>query len=124
MPSVESITQEQYDKLKTFLISNFNVRFLQSNKPHVAEFFEITTETGKLLGSFLKNNSLEINSSGNIQNVYNAILNKIKQLNGQHDESCHKMDNFPNDFKSFILHVTECSECKTKLLEILQHARN
>lgn len=124
MFSVESLTQEQYDKLKIFLISNFNVRFLQSNKPDVVEFFEITTETGNLLGYFLKNNSLKINSTGDIQNVYDDVLKEIKQLNDQQDESYHKVDNFPNDFKSFILHVAECSECKTKLLEILQHARN
>ncbi|NIP61892.1 MAG: hypothetical protein GWN01_07035, partial [Nitrosopumilaceae archaeon] len=56
--------------------------FLNSNKPDVEEAFEITLTDGTIMGYFLNGDSLELRYSGNAKQVYEKIITKIHQING------------------------------------------
>ncbi len=119
----ETFTSEQYDTLKIFLISNFNVFFLKSNKPDVEESFEITLSDGTIMGHFLKNNFLELRYSGNVTSAYEKIIEKIHQLNGNTENpTSHTINDF-SDLDDLLNHISTCDSCKAKLLEILNHAK-
>jgi len=118
----ENLTSEQYDNFKVFLIGNFNVFFLNSDKPDVEESFEITLTDGSIMGYFLKNNSLELLYSGNTKPSYEKIIEKIHQINGNVETTTHAVNGF-SDLESLLHHVSACYSCKAKLLEILNHAK-
>jgi len=119
----ENLTQEQYDILKVFLIGNFNVIFLNSNKPDVEEAFEITLTDGTIMGYFLNGDSLELRYSGNAQQVYEKIITKIHQINGNVESHNSHTGNELSDLDDLLHHMSSCDACKAKLLEILNHAK-
>ncbi len=119
----ENLTQEQFDNLKVFLIGNFNVLFLNSDKPDVEESFEITLADGRIMGYFLKGNSLELQYSGNAKSTYEKIIEKIHQVNGNVENATSHTVNDLTDLDDLLHHVSICDSCKAKLLEILNHAK-
>lgn len=122
MSHTENLTQEQYDILKVFLIGNFNVIFLNSNKSDVEEAFEITLTDGNIMGYFLNRDSLELRYSGNAKPIYEKIITKIHQINGNVESNNSHTDKLSN-LDDLLDHMSSCDICKARLLEILNHAK-
>ena len=124
----ENFRQEDFDKLKVFLISKFNIVFLNHPDSNVREVFEITTSKGNLSGKFYDNNTLEISFSSNTLPTYESISSFIKNLNDQitnsnePDSPYLKTHDFAADSKLFFEHLSQCDSCKKKFLEIWNHS--
>jgi len=87
MESFSDFTKEKYDKLKIFLITNFNLTFQPSSDSDVVETFEIVVKQGKIGGHYHKNSSLELIPSENTEEECNKIVDKIKELSNQEQNS-------------------------------------
>ena len=128
----ENITQENFDRFKIFLISNFNLTFQQSEKSSILESFEISLNDGKLLGNYNSDLSLDLNPSTNSLN-FDEITEKINGfLKQEKDDTPEKPDSdsqaqslmikeYANNSKKFYEHILSCEVCRLKLAEIWKH---
>ena len=136
MESFSDFTQEKYDKLKIFLITNFNLTFQPSSDPDVVETFEIVAKQGKIGGHYHKNSSLELIPSENTEEECNKIVDKIKELSNNseaiHEKKPEAIDTektaqemmikeYANNSRKFYEHVLSCETCRRKLAEIWKH---
>jgi hypothetical protein len=135
MESFSDFSQEKYDKLKIFLISNFSLTFQPSQDPSIAESFEIVTKQGKITGHYYKNSSLEIVPSEHSHEEYNKILDKIKEIPNNSEKQEQKpattntdfraqeiaLKEYANNSKKFYEHILSCEACRKKLAEIWKH---
>jgi len=136
MESFSDFTQEKYDKLKIFLIANFNMTFQPSSDPDVVETFEIIVKQGKIGGHYHKNFSLELLPSENADDECNKIVDEIKELSNNseaiHEKKPEAIDTektaqemmikeYANNSRKFYEHVLSCETCRRKLVEIWNH---
>jgi len=127
MPVIEEFGKENYDKLKIFLISHFNIRFLEDSNPQIEESFEITTPEGVLSGSFLSNNSFGIAFDENTKQHFDKIMSKIKEIKPDFKiitkKPRHDFEAFYINLKLIFDHLANCSECKKKFYDIWNHLK-
>ena len=134
MASFSDLSQEKYDKLKIFLISNFSLTFHPSQDPDTVEFFEIITKQGKIVGYYHKNSSLELLPSEESFEEYNRIVDKIKEMSGYTEKPALKPESntdfkaqemmlkeYAHNSKKFYEHILSCDLCRHKLAEIWKH---
>ncbi|MFB5598343.1 MAG: hypothetical protein ACE5RJ_04945 [Nitrosopumilaceae archaeon] len=134
MEPFSNFSQEKYDKLKIFLISNFSLTFQPSQDPSIVESFEITTKQGKIAGHYHKNSSLELIPSEQSLEEYNKIVDKIREMpNPEKQEQQLEKTNtdfaaqemmlkeYANNSKKFYEHILSCESCRKKLAEIWKH---
>ncbi len=136
MESFSDFTQEKYDKLKIFLITNFNLMFQPSSKADVVETFEIVIKHGKIIGHYHKNSNLELLPSENTDEEYNKIVGKIKELSNNSkvmqekkpeaidtEKTAQEMmvKEYANNSRKFYEHILDCETCRRKLAEIWKH---
>ena len=127
-------SQEQYDKLKIFLISNFNLTFQPHQNPSILESFEIITKKGNITGHYHKNSSLELVHSKDSLEEYNRIIDKIKEMSGNSEKPEEKpasntdfaaqelmLQEYASNSKQFYEHILSCETCRRKLAEIWKH---
>lgn len=129
MDAFENFSQESYDRLKIFLISNFSLIFQPGNSPDIDESFEITTNSGMVVGNY-GNNILSImhqNSETEYTKVIKQIQEKFpnsKKVQKQSDEIVD--ETIPTDIasisKRFYDHIISCDECRKKFEYILKHS--
>lgn len=135
MESFSDFSQEKYDKLKIFLISNFSLTFQPNQDQSIVESFEIVTKQGKITGHYHKNSSLVLVPSEQSHEEYNKIVDKIKEMsiNSKKQEQKPATTNtdftaqemmlkeYANNSKKFYEHILSCEECRKKLAEIWKH---
>jgi len=136
MKSFDDFTQEKYDKLKIFLITNFNLTFQPSSNADIVETFEIVTKQGKIVGHYHKNSNLELLPSENADDACNKIVDKIKELSNNskvmHEKKSEAIDTektaqemmvkeYANNSRKFYEHILNCETCRRKLAEIWKH---
>lgn len=129
MDAFQNFSQENYDRLKIFLISNFSMIFQPGDSPEIDESFEITTNSGKIFGKF-GSNSLSMTHQ-NSESEYAKIIEKIcvdspnskktqiKNSNKYRDEKPTK--DYLSDSKKLYDHILSCDACKKKFLTIQKH---
>ena len=118
MKITTNLSQEQYDKLKLFLISNFNIRFLHPEMSNVIESFEIIANDEKILGNFNDKQLLELIHTGTSQLSYKKLIDELKKINGTITNQ--NLDSFDN-VDILLEHISNCDNCKSKLSDILNH---
>ena len=129
MSKINNFTPEDFDKLKIFLITNYNIQFFTDPDSSIVESFEINTNEGKLVGHFYSENILELIASDQSQTHYEKILSYIKKLTKDSIETIvpdtpHvEFNNFLSNSQIFFDHVLKCTICKGKFLEILNHIK-
>lgn len=129
MEKISNFNEEDFDKLKIFLVTNFNIQFFNDSNPAIKESFEITTNDGTIIGHFFSEGGLELTFDEKSKHHYEIIYSFIKKLNKQDIDNQTSKPNLSldvfNDFLStsriFFDHISECDICKTKFSEILKH---
>ena len=127
MPVIENFGKENYEQLKLFLITHFNIRFLEDSNPDIEEHFEITTPEGILSGSFLSNQSFGITCENSTEHHFEKIMTKVKEIKPDSKPITKKfhprMEEYFENSKLFFDHISNCSECKKKFSEIWNHMK-
>ncbi len=130
-----NFVQENYDSLKIFLISKYNVRFLSGQNEETRELLEINDNDTIIAINFYKNDSIEIISNDEHNNAYKTIIKKIQQIAPESIESNdnHSGDNVesrqnndthyipPDDLFKFFEHISTCDPCKEKFASMWKH---
>lgn len=110
--------QEEYDKIKIFLISNFNITFVPGKTSSVIESFEV--DKGKAVGNYHDNSSLTLESESD-SSFLDDLIQKITKLSGIEAESVSKTI---DDVAPILEHIQKCDTCKSKFSEILSHTNS
>jgi len=131
MQTFENFDQNKYDRLKIFLISNFNLVFNKSLDLDTVESFEITTADGKIAGDYQRNLKLVLHSHDEKSQSFSKIINKIKEIAGSDstkttissDQSAQEalIMEYAKNSKKFYDHILGCEECRKKLAQIWGH---
>lgn len=130
MDTFENFSQNDYDRLKIFLISNFSLIFQPGDSPDIDESFEITTNSGKIIGNF-GNTALSIihqNSEIEYKKIIKQIQdifphsNKIQTKNSDSIIDEKITINYASISKKFYDHIMSCDECRNKFEHIWKHA--
>lgn len=127
-------SQEKYDQLKIFLISNFSLTFQPSQDPSIVESFEIIARKGNIVGHYHKNSNLELVPSEESLEEYNRIVEKIKEMSDKSEKPEKKpetntdfaaqelmLKEYASNSKKFYEHILSCETCRRKLAEIWKH---
>lgn len=129
MDTFENFSQNEYDRLKIFLISNFSLIFQPGDSSDIEESFEITTNSGKIIGNYGKNilSIIHQNSETEHTKIIEQIQEKFpnsKKIQKQSDENVSEAvtTNYASISKKFYDHIISCDECKKKFEYILKHA--
>ena len=107
------ITAVQYDKIKIFLISNYNVSFI-TGAGSISESFEITS-SGVVLGNYFDDSLLTLNLKSGDSALLDEISENITKLCGVKEST--------DNIRPILDHISECSDCRKKFSDILSHAR-
>ncbi|RDJ31374.1 MAG: hypothetical protein DWQ18_02755 [Crenarchaeota archaeon] len=131
MSTFENFSQENYDRLKIFLISNFSLIFQPGDSPGVDESFEITTNSGKVIGSYGNNviTMMHQNSETEHQKIIKQIQDefphskKIQEKNSDSPVDEKATFDYASISKKFYDHIMSCDECRNKFEYIWKHAK-
>lgn len=130
MTIFHNFTQENYNSLKLFLISKYNIRFLPGEKENTHEHLEVKDNTTTADITFYKDDKLEIVCSNEESQIYKEIIEKIHQISPNSSNSReHEEKNSNSHDESFdavmklFQHISECNICKEKLRMIFEHAK-
>ena len=132
MDTFENFSQDNYDRLKIFLISNFSLTFQPGDSSDIEESFEITTNTGKIIGNYGKNTFSIIHQNSEIEHA--KIIKQIqtefpnsKKINLKQSEEFTD-EKISTDYasvsKKFYDHLMSCDECRKKFEYILKHVNS
>ena len=110
--------QEEYDKIKIFLISNFNITFVPGKTSNIVESFEV--DKGKVVGNYHDNSSLSLESESD-SGFLDELVQKITELSGIEAESVTQT---VDDVAPILEHIQNCDICKAKFSEILSHTNS
>ena len=110
-----AVSPETYDKIKIFLISNFNIAFVHGETPDIVESFEV--EGGRAVGKYYTDESLFVASKSDTA-FLDDLSNKITELPGVVIES---VDETECDIGPILDHLQNCDRCRSKLSEIISH---
>ena len=114
-----NVTQEQYDKIKIFLISNYNVTFLSGNLPAV-ESFEIAS-SGLIMGNYFDDFTMTLELKSGKSSLLEDIVEKIKNLYGL---SARPELSESDEVQSILKHIMQCNVCQSKFSEIVSHLKS
>ncbi len=129
MEMINDFNEEDFAKLKIFLVTNFNIQFFNEPNTAIKESFEITTNDGTIIGHFFSEGVLELTFDEKSKHHYEIIYSFIKKLNKQdidnqpseYDLSLEVFNDFLSNSRIFFDHISKCDICKTKFSEILKH---
>ena len=119
-----NVDENTYNRIKIFLISNYNIRFLTSSNPNLDEVFEITFPEF-VSGEYDKDFSLCLKSKSDDSLFFDTLSGKIQALCGNISVNEIRDDNTTietsDKMTSILEHILECDLCKEKFSEILSH---
>jgi len=110
------VSREEYDRIKIFLIGNFNITFVPGGAPGIVESFEV--DRGRVVGSYRGDSSLSLESESD-SGLLDELAQGIARLSGTGAES---EDQEADGVAPVLEHIQKCDVCKSRLSEILSHA--
>lgn len=116
MKKFHTVSGEEYDRIKIFLIGNFNITFVPGRAPGIAESFEI--DGGRVVGNYHHSSSLSLESESD-SGLLDELAQKITRLSGIEAES---VDQEADGVAPVLEHIRKCDACRSKLSEIMSHA--
>ncbi|NIP61886.1 MAG: hypothetical protein GWN01_02145 [Nitrosopumilaceae archaeon] len=125
MAQFHEFSNENYNSLKLFLVSKYNIRFLPGRE-NTHERLEIKDDDTVIGMTFYKDDTLEVISSNEENPVYREIIGKIKQSSQKKSSGAENKKNESynqnyDDMLNLFLHISECDSCKEKFRIIFEH---